>query len=52
MKKKIGELTLNEVSKICEKAEICLECPIAKYINGCTGILTPEEANKEVKVSE
>ena len=55
MKKKIGDLTLNELKTICIKSKKCDNCPLEKYnyknVYDCVFALElDEELEKEIEV--
>lgn len=57
MKKKIGEITLREISKICEQntsVEDCNKCPFCKYCGDVFAILPiiENDLNQEIEVKE
>ena len=54
MKKKIGELTLNDIILLCQKKD-CSECPISPYLEfDCSDFkrLDIEVIEKEVEIDE
>ena len=54
MKKKIGELTLREVQKICKTKEQCSDCPVYKVcaVPLCREDEVNEYLEKEIEVEE
>lgn len=50
-KKKIKDLTIKEINKICRKCKGCYDCPFDEYCSKMT-TLSDEELDIEIEVEE